>query len=233
MKLKLAILLFISSPLNAEEIIIHDQFVRVPERLGSLKVSHDEDTFYIWQSRERHYVNLFDIDPILRKPSQEKFQEFFKRNYIEVNQCDDGSYIIRAKVRTLGGGPILASLFYWGTKTLCYGTAAAAVGTGLATATPIIVGAATAVAGSTGGAAAGAAIGVASTSVAGTTAAAMATPGAIAVAGAISTSAALSADAVAITASTVATSGGIAGAVAAVEGAALGAASIGMMIPFL
>ena len=237
-KLAATILLSISSFAVAEEIFIHKPFVFSPSSLGEITVSHDDSNFYVWSNDQRYQVNYYDLDPILRNPCKEKLQKFFKQHYIAVSQCDNGDFIIKSRVRTRGGGPILASAFYWGTKAVCYGTAGAAIGAGVATGVPMVAGAATTALAAAGvPAAAGSAAATAATTVAATTAtagaSAVVTPGSIAVTAAIGTSAAATETAAFVTASTVATSGGVAGAVATVEAASAGMGAIGMMIPFL
>ncbi len=41
---------------------------------------------------------------------------------------EDGEYSLKAKGRMVGGGPILGTIAYWVTKSICYGTAVGAIG---------------------------------------------------------------------------------------------------------
>jgi len=57
----------------------------------------------------------------------EQIQRFVERgNRIRAIRLNDGEYRLQAMVPVKGGGPILAGLFYSGTKAVCYGSAIAA-----------------------------------------------------------------------------------------------------------
>lgn len=156
---------------------------------------------------ERHGMNKNMRDVLVYK-ALKKFKE---AGYIRINKDEDGKYALVAKVRGEGGGPILAGIFYYGTKAVCYGTA-------LAGATTAVV--------ATGGLA-GAVTG------AGVTAVGLgASAGTTLVAGGVA-GAGLAGEAALATASVVTSSGGIVGAIAAVEAGATFMGAVGLAIPFL
>jgi hypothetical protein len=65
---------------------------------------------------------------MLRDITKPQLKAFLANGYLTINQMEDGEYSLRAKGRIVGGGPILGTVAYWVTKSLCYGTAVAAVG---------------------------------------------------------------------------------------------------------
>jgi hypothetical protein len=157
--------------------------------------------------------------------------------YLDIKKCSKG-YSMDIQGRVKGGGPITGAVLYWFTKVGCYGTAAAATATVVAT----TGGAALAAVGVGAGGAAvtvtGAGVGMAAA--AGIEAAAMG--GAIAVAGSSVAGAGTLIGAAAVglgaegalvagTTGVVVSAGGVAGAIAAVESASLGAFAFGMMLP--
>lgn len=158
--------------------------------------------------------------------------------YLDIKECSEG-YSIDIQGRVRGGGPITGAVLYWFTKVGCYGTAAAATATVVAT----TGGAALAAVGVGGAAGAGVAVtgaGVGMAAAAGIEAAAMG--GAIAVAGSSVAGAGTLIGAAAVglgaegalvagTTGVVVSAGGVAGAIAAVESASLGAFAFGMMLP--
>ncbi len=240
---KLCVLsLLIMSSLSAMEermsvFKIKQASIQAPERFGKIKLFHDESGFHIKQNGEIHDVNQFDVDPLLRNANKKTLKKFQKVGYIGVKQFDNGEFSLKAHVRGLGGGPGTAAAFYWIAKTLCYGTAAAAVTASVAAATPVAVAGGLAIAGSVGATATGAAIGAAGTAVgtaiATTTAGAVAaTVGAGAVVGGLTATATGVAAATAVTGSAMVASGGcFATMIGMVETISLGAAALGMMLP--
>ena len=158
--------------------------------------------------------------------------------YLDINECSDGLYSMDIKGRVKGGGPITGAVLYWFTKVGCYGTAAAAAGTVIATTGGAALGAIGV--GAAGAAATTGAAGVGMAAAAGIEAAAMG--GAMAVAGSSVAGAGTLIGAAAVglgaegalvagTGAAVASAGGVAGAIAAVESVSLGAFAFGMMLP--
>ncbi|MCL5875103.1 MAG: hypothetical protein M1114_01390 [Candidatus Dependentiae bacterium] len=89
-------------------------------------------------------VQRCDIYGPLKEISSEEQLNGFLANggKIKLSKMSNGEYVLRSGIDIKGGGPILGSIFYWGTKTLAYGA---------------IVGGVSAAAAATGGAAGAAA----------------------------------------------------------------------------
>lgn len=182
-----------------------------PKKLGDVTLFHDQSEFHVSKNKKLHIVKKYWIDRELRDITSEKLKSFLEKGYVSINQMEDGEYILKAKVRANGGGPLLGSLLYALTKTACYGTAVAATG---------------ALAVTTGGAA-GAAAGIltASTTL-GAGSAVSLTAAAISGAGGATAAAEL-------TTGVIMASGSLAGAVAAVETASVMAYGLGTLVWFL
>jgi hypothetical protein len=214
---KLALLsLSIISPICAMQ--ISNESLMVPHNLGKVKLYRNTNGFTLKQNKELHSIAKHDVDPLLCKANAEQLKEFLKAGYIKVKQANNGEFSLSSHTRGLGGGPVLAAVFYWGTKGICYGTAAAAAIFAATTVAP----AAGVVAGTVAAFAAPAA-----TTTAG--AATILTTGAINLA-ALSTPA-VAAATVEVTAATIA-GGTVASTIAAVESASGIAGAIGMAIPW-
>jgi len=224
-----ASLFFLSNTCDAMIKKINPSKVHVSNQVGQVDLFHGLKGFFVKKEGKVSKVERYFVDKKIRKINSKKLKGFLRHNYLTLNQMSDGEYSVKAHVRGLGGGPIVAGVGYVGTKVVLYGgalagtyifgTVAAAAGGitaaagGLAsTASGIMVGlglAGTATAGPA--VAAGAAL-VAGTAVTGTTAAVTASTAAF------------------VTTATVMTNG-IAGAVALVEGAALGVSGALMLLP--
>ena len=182
-----------------------------PKSLGKVALYHNKNKFWVHHKGGYHKVRNCFIDKNLRNIDEKTLRAFVASNYISINKGSDNEFSLNAKVRGLGGGPIFGAIGYWGTKALCYGTAAAAVGT-------ITV---------ANGGLAGGAVGVA------TTAATMgASTGASLVAGGIA-GAGLAGEAALATVGAVSATGSIAATVAAIESGAFAVGSTLLCCPFL
>ncbi len=177
---------------------------------GSALIRH-KNGFLVIEDGKHHVVQKAFTDPMLRKMNDKQFKEFLKVGYVSLNKMSDNQFILKAKVRGLGGGPISGAIAYWFTKTLCYGTAVAATGT-------IVV--------ATGGLAGG----VVGGTIAATTASV--STGVTVVAGTIA-GAGLTTEAALATTAVVTSAGSITGAIAAVETASAAVGAIFTAIPFL
>jgi len=221
---------------NPNKLYIEPFSVRVPERLGELDLYHSKKGFYVRQDDTKHIIKKCFTDPILRDVTKTQLKSFLTAGYLTINQMDSGEYSVRAKMRLNGGGPILGTIAYWVTKSLCYGTAVAAVGT-VTVATGGALGAAVGGAAAVGGTVVtGTAI---TTTAIGTTAgvitggavtATAVTTGAGVVGGAIA-GAGLGGQAALVTAGAVTSAGGIAGTIAAVEGLSVAVGTFFGMLP--
>ena len=197
---------------------IDSKSVFVPNRLGEVELFHGKKGFCVYKDDIKYPVQKYHTDKMVRDMSKEQLQAFLAVGYVCLNQMENGEYSLRANGRINGGGPMLGAAMYWVTKSLCYGTAAAAIGTVAVTTAGVGVAAVT------GGAAAvasGAVLSTAGAAAAGTTAI---TAGAIGTtAGAVVTAGAATTAVVAV--GTTAVSGGI--AAVAVTGAAIAGTSVG------
>ena len=196
---------------------IKDSAVLKPERLKNTKLYQNEEGYYAKQDKSTYHIKSYDIDPLLKKLKGDKLQKFLDIGYISLHQMDNEDFVLKAHVRGLGGGPILAGIFYWGTKAICYGTALAA---GSAAVTTVVV--------ASGGSVAPVMVGAALVKAAG----AGSTIGMAAVSAGITTSGG-TAIATTLTAGTLTSAGSIPAAIALVESAASAAGTIGMLIPWL
>ena len=195
---------------NAFSMQLNKQSISTSD-MEEVYVENNNKGLAISNGKMLYLVKKYWIDPQIRDMSTEELTSFLKENYIILKQMSDGEYKAQAHVRGNGGGPILANLFYWGTKTLCYGTAVAGAGAAVA---------------ATGGAA-GAVMGATvAASTVGATAGASIVGGTIAGAG-------LAVEAGTATVAVVTSAGGLAGAVTAVETVSLAAGALGMAIPWL
>ena len=114
---------------NKNKMYIEPFSVKVPSKLGSLDLYHSKKGFYVRQDDKKHTIKKYFTDPILRDITKTQLKGFLANGYLTINQMEDGEYSLKAKGRIVGGGPILGTIAYWVTKSLCYGTAVAAVGT--------------------------------------------------------------------------------------------------------
>ena len=207
-----AVIFLASSVAFAGGLELQESSVFVPHDLGSVSLFHDAKGFHAVKNGSVYDVQTCFTDKQVRNISSKQLRGFLKQGYIAINQMSDGEFSLQAHSRLVGGGPVTASILYWATKSLCYGTAVAAASTA------VVV---------TGGAAAAGAL----TTVGVTVATGGAGLGAAAVSGAIATVAGGTALAVEATAGTIVAAGGLVGAVAAVETASLGAFAFGLALP--
>ena len=132
-------LLFISSSIfsmqldlvksDAKKVQIQPTFVFVPNRLGSVDLYHGKKGFSVIQDNKKHQIQKHFTDPMVRDITKKQLEAFLDAGYLSINQMNDGTFSLKANGRVKGGGPVLGTIAYWVTKTVCYGTAVAAVGT--------------------------------------------------------------------------------------------------------
>lgn|SRR5574338_150985 len=108
-------------PLFSYTMEIQQKNLFVPKALGKLSVVKDNDHFTIVKNGKSFSVEPDRLDSALRKMDKKKLAAFLKTGYLSVNKSTDGSYSLQSQTRKKGGGPILSSVFYWGTKAVCYG----------------------------------------------------------------------------------------------------------------
>jgi hypothetical protein len=103
--------------------------VHVPHQLDGVKLYHSEKGFVVLHDNKQRVINKCLVDKIARDMTPDQLKSFLKLGYLAINQSNDGSFMLKANQRLAGGGPIFGAFMYWATKSLCYGTAVAAVGT--------------------------------------------------------------------------------------------------------
>lgn len=188
-------------------------FVGTVGNISGAMIGHNGKYFTVTENDRSYRVGRESLDNTLRHVNKANMALFRQRGRISAHKTSDGSYYLRGHVNGPGGGPIAGWIAYWGTKALCYGTAAAAAGTAVV---------------ATGGAAG------ALTSVAVGLATGGTTTGATAVSLAIAGyGGAAVAESVAVSTSAVAAFGGLAGAATAVETTAASLGMLALSCPFL
>lgn len=227
----LLMLLFVAPFLSAE--------LYIPRRdLGNLKVSYGESGFIIHNEDENthHVVQGYNLNKTLRDMSPQARQAFMRNGCLKVGRMSDGEYSLEMHGRLKGGGPILASVFYWLTKSCCWAGVGIAASAGVATVTAAVV--------ASGGALAGAAVGGASVAIASTAAVTTAIGGtvgstgagiigaAIVGSGSAAATAAATTGGAALVAGAAASGAGAVGLVAGIESASWAAWILGMAIPW-
>lgn len=107
----------------SELIAFSKTYAKAKESLGDLQLFKYQDNFYVAKEGKATLVKPYDVDPLLKKAKTETLVKYFEENgYIQIEQLANKDYILKAKGKILGGGPILASVFYGATKAVCYGT---------------------------------------------------------------------------------------------------------------
>lgn len=137
LKSKITLLAFVIMPLMAYAqgpeacLMIPSSSVFAHHSLGELSLLYDNESFAVIKNKEVYKVDKCWVDKSLQNVSAQKVKTFLKHGYICVNQLDSGEFVLRTKVRGIGGGPVCAYWVYMTTKAICYGTATAAVTTAL------------------------------------------------------------------------------------------------------
>jgi hypothetical protein len=95
---------------NKHKMYIEPFSVRVPERLGELDVYHSSKGFYIRKDDKKKEIKRYNMDPMLRDITKKQLTGFLANGYLAVNKTEDGQYLLKAKQRLNGGGPIGAAI---------------------------------------------------------------------------------------------------------------------------
>ena len=224
---------------NIDKVHIKPASVFVPNRLGSLDLYHSKKGFYVRQNDKKQTIKKHFTDPILRDITKPQLKAFLANGYLTINQMEDGEYSLKAKGRMVGGGPILGTIAYWVTKSICYGTAVGAIGA-------TVIGTGGAIGGAVGGGAFLAGTAVTGTAVATTATTAIATTAGIVtgtvatgasiatgagLVGATITGAGLAGTAATTTAAVVTSAGGIGATIAGVEALSVAVGTFFGMLP--
>lgn len=114
--------------LKSKSMHIEPQSVFVPNKLGTLKLSHGKKGFCVHQDDKKHIIQKYFTDPTVRNMTKEQLKRFLEIGYLSLNQLDNGEFSLKANGRINGGGPVLGAAAYWVTKSLCYAVGLTAVG---------------------------------------------------------------------------------------------------------
>ncbi|MCX7342525.1 MAG: hypothetical protein NT128_00015, partial [Proteobacteria bacterium] len=118
-----------SSRCSAEDSFnIPAQNMFVPKSLGTIAIAYKGKEFYVINDKGEFLVQRYNLSKELREIDNEKLKKFISSGYLSLKKVGD-EYAITHNFRLLGGGPVSGAVAYWLTKTLCYGTAVAAVTT--------------------------------------------------------------------------------------------------------
>lgn len=113
---------------NSKKILIEKGSVFVPNKLGTLELSHGKKGFCVHKDDKKHVIQKYFTDPVVRNVTKEQLKRFLEVGYLSLNQMDNGEFSLKANGRINGGGPLLGSAAYWVTKSLCYAVGITAVG---------------------------------------------------------------------------------------------------------
>ena len=123
-------LLFISSSIfsmqldlvKSDEKKIHIQptFVFVPSRLGSVDLYHGKKGFSVIHENKKHKIESPFTDPMVRNITPEQLKAFLNNGRLSINQTTDGTFLLKANTRTVGGGVGGATTGFYVGKFLHY-----------------------------------------------------------------------------------------------------------------
>lgn len=160
------LLLLLSLPLAAMEERIDGQLVRTHNIDTPIELYHSPDGFGIQENGIYHSVYAHNLPAHLRQISPEQLEAFKQAGYFLVKKLSNGEFKLDARVKGLGGGPVLAAAFYGITKVGLYAVGVAGVG-GAVVATGGVAGAATGAIAAASTAGASTAVGVTAAGLAG------------------------------------------------------------------
>lgn len=92
-----------------------------------LKLLHQNRSFFICNETKKSKIKSHRIDKDIRSIDTAVLKKMLQNGRLSVSQSEEGEYKVSMNGRLVGGGPLAGMLAYWLTKTLCYGTAIAAV----------------------------------------------------------------------------------------------------------
>lgn len=230
----------VSNLIDEKKVQIAAFSVYAPHRFGNIELYHGKKGFVILQGDKKHVIEKRFIDPIARSITKERLKPFLKSGYFAINQTNDGCFTLKAHQRLKGGGPVLGTVMYWLTKSVCYGVALAGVTTVAVTTGGTAVLAVTGGAAAAGGLAVGTTAAVTTTTTAiastagiitaGTTAGAVVSGGATIIGGALANAGA-AAVAAEVTVGVVTSAGGIGATIAGVESLSVAVGTFFGMLP--
>jgi hypothetical protein len=104
--------------MSTNVIIIPDESLFVPSRLGKLIITHDDQKFSVIDSKGlKSDIQRADLDKDLRDVSSETLKKMTDVGYLSINERGT-DYALKYNVRGLGGGFITANIAYVGTVTV-------------------------------------------------------------------------------------------------------------------
>lgn len=92
-------------------------------------VGHTGKYWTVTENDRSYRVGRESLDGTLRNINKTNLSRFMQKGRISAHKLNDGTYMLRGHVNGVGGGPLVATAFYWGTKCLCW---AGIIGTGTA-----------------------------------------------------------------------------------------------------
>jgi hypothetical protein len=113
--------------MNSEIVKINKSAFMAPRSLVDISLIHENNNFFVEKDGIRQPIQKAFTSPLLRtiKPTQ-LVALHENGGYLKLKQMSDGEYSLDVLARINGGGPVAGQIAYWITKTLCYGTTAAA-----------------------------------------------------------------------------------------------------------
>ncbi len=90
--------------------------VRASEQLGNVKLLRNKNGFCVMRNGTPYEVKDDFVDSLLRNASKKTLKKFQKAGYVEIKRLDNDEFVLRSKVRGMGGGPVLAGILYGATK---------------------------------------------------------------------------------------------------------------------
>lgn len=109
-----------------QALVIKPKHLQVASKLGNIALKYDKDIFNVIKNNEAIQVKSYDVDPVLRNIKKDHLKKLLSGGYLKVSQFDNGDYKLSAHARGLGGGWLLAKIFYTVTKGAAYGVVLAA-----------------------------------------------------------------------------------------------------------
>ena len=113
-------LLFISSSIfsmqlglvksDEKKVHIPPTFVFVPSRLGPVDLYHGKKGFSVIHENKKHKIESPFTDPMVRNITPEQLKAFLNNGRLSINQTTDGTFLLKANTRTVGGGIIGANI---------------------------------------------------------------------------------------------------------------------------
>ena len=115
--------------LNIPKLKIDSASIQSPRYMEDIELYHGKKGFVVVQDGKNHLIESVLMNKTAREITKSTLKPFLKSGFLTLKQTNDGKFTLQAHHRLPGGGPIFGAIMYWVTKSVCYGTAVAAVGT--------------------------------------------------------------------------------------------------------